>query len=56
MLQLGFAVYVACVDFLLAVGLTYRDANSLLFFLIWPLCTLILVSVVLYQQHILRRG
>lgn len=57
--RLGTSVYAACVDFLLAsaglAGVTYRDANAFLFFVLWPLVTLTLVVVVMWQAWLLRR-
>lgn len=57
--RVGFALYAACVDFLLrvaaALGLTYRDANAALFFVLWPLVTAVLLGVVLRQRAALRR-
>lgn len=59
MLSLGFAIYAACVDFMLHLaalfGMTYRDANALLFFLVWPGVTLALLGVVVGQHVTLRR-
>lgn len=59
MMKVGIAVYAACVDFLLKVsaglGITYRDANAALFFLIWPVVTGLLVLLVLGQAWALRR-
>ncbi len=55
----GIAIYAACVDFLLKVaaslGITYRDANAALFFLIWPVVTALLVLIVLAQAWMLHR-
>lgn len=31
-------------------GFTYRDANALLFFVVWPVVTIALVAVVLWQR------
>lgn len=57
--RLGFAVYAACVDFMLNVarlfGITYRDANALMFFVLWPAVTAALSVVVLWQRARLRR-
>ena len=61
----AFVVYAACVDFLLALaricGFTYRDANALLFFVVWPVATLLLagwwaIERVLLRQARLRDG
>ncbi len=56
MMALGTAVYAACVDFLLvaaaAGSATYRDANALLFFVLWPLVTVVLIGVVLWQRRL----
>jgi hypothetical protein len=53
-------VYAACVDFLLQaalmLGITYRDANALLFFVVWPAVTVLLLGVVLWQAWLLFRG
>lgn len=57
---LAFAIYAACVDFMLQLAallhISYRDANALLFFVVWPLVTLISISVVLAQAAVLRRA
>jgi hypothetical protein len=57
--RLGFAVYAACVDFMLHAaslfGMTYRDANALLFFVVWPAVTVGLVAVVASQHVTLAR-
>lgn len=54
------ALYVACTDFLLAcshlAGMSYRDANALLFFIIWPALTLALLTIVVLQGCTLRRA
>jgi hypothetical protein len=58
--SIGFAVYVACVDFLLALarlcGFTYRDANALLFFVVWPVTTLVLAAWWTIERALLRRA
>jgi hypothetical protein len=55
----GFAVYAACVDFMLRaaelLGVTYRDANALMFFVLWPAVTAALAAVVVRQRLALRR-
>jgi hypothetical protein len=57
--RVGFVLYAACVDFLLRVaavfGITYRDANAALFFVLWPLVTVLLLGVVLRQRAALGR-
>jgi hypothetical protein len=57
--RIGFAIYAACVDFMLhgarLLGMTYRDANALLFFVVWPAVTVGLVAVVAWQHMTLRR-
>ena len=59
-LRLGLAVYAACVDFMLQTArlfhVTYRDTNSLLFFVVWPAVTAGLVAVVAAQHLALRRA
>lgn len=56
---MGFALYAACVDFLLHASsllhISYRDANAILFFIMWPLVTLVLLVVVVSQAIALRR-
>jgi hypothetical protein len=58
MTALALAAYCACVDFMLhaarTFGFTYRDANALLFFVVWPSVTIALVAVVLWQRRILK--
>lgn len=57
--RLGFGLYAACVDFLLrvaaALGITYRDANAALFFVLWPLVTCALLAMVIHQRRTLAR-
>lgn len=58
MTALALAAYCACVDFMLHTarlfGFTYRDANALLFFVVWPAVTIGLVGVVLWQRATLK--
>lgn len=55
----AFAVYAACVDFMLRaaelLGVTYRDTNALMFFVLWPAVTVALAAVVVRQRLALRR-
>jgi hypothetical protein len=59
MMALALAAYCACVDFMLHAarlfGFTYRDANALLFFVVWPAVTIALVAVVLGQRVTLKK-
>lgn len=59
MLRLGTALYAACVDFMLhaarLLGVTYRDANALLFFVLWPAVTAALALWVGWQAAALAR-
>jgi hypothetical protein len=54
----GLAIYCACVDFMLHAarlfGFTYRDANALLFFVLWPAATVALGGVIVVQRRRLR--
>jgi hypothetical protein len=47
------AIYAACVDFMLItarmLGVTYRDTNALMFFVVWPIITVALIAIVLVQ-------
>ena len=60
MTALAFAVYAACVDFMLQAarlfGVTYRDTNGFMFFVLWPLATVALILVVVVQGATLRRA
>ena len=51
-------VYDACADFMLNVGalfgISYLDANALLFFVLWPLVTLALIVWVLRNALTIR--
>jgi hypothetical protein len=38
------------------LGVTYRDANALLFFVVWPAVTVALIAVVTWQHLLLRRS
>ncbi len=53
----GLAIYAACVDFLLRsaawLGITYRDANAAMFFLLWPVVTCLLLLLVMGQGCLL---
>jgi hypothetical protein len=55
----GTVIYLACVDFMLRVaslfGVTYRDANAGMFFVLWPAVTVTLAAIVLRQRVELRR-
>ena len=55
----GFAVYAACVDFMLEaarlLGVTYRDTNAFMFFVLWPAVTVALAVIVVRQRVALRR-
>ncbi len=57
--ELAYALYFACVDFELRVanllGVTYRDVNAGLFFVLWPLLTVGLLALVGWQWHVERR-
>lgn len=57
--RLGTALYAACVDFMLRsaqlLGVTYRDANGGMFFVLWPAVTALLLVVVLRQRVSLAR-
>jgi hypothetical protein len=57
--RLAFGLYAACVDFMLraanGLGVTYRDANALMFFVLWPAVTVGLAAVVLWQRARLRQ-
>lgn len=57
--HIGFALYAACVDFMLVLantfGITYRDANAMLFFVLWPTVTAILAVIVFKQWRELKR-
>jgi len=59
-LRLGVAIYAACVDFLLHAAsllhVTYRDANAVLFFVVWPAVTAALVTLVAVQHVALKRA
>jgi hypothetical protein len=59
MTQLGIALYAACVDFMLhaarLLGVTYRDTNAGMFFLLWPAVTVALVLWVGWQAVALDR-
>jgi hypothetical protein len=56
----GFAIYAACVDFMLQsarlLHMTYRDTNALLFFVVWPAVTVGLALAVGWQHLLLRRA
>ena len=57
MSSLALGLYALCVDFLIRVanlfGLTYRDSNALLFFVIWPLVTVVLLVIRVRQRRAL---
>lgn len=55
----GTWLYFECVDFVIhladVLGITYRDANALLFFVLWPAVTLGLAGWVAWNAVVLRR-
>lgn len=59
MIALGLGIYAACVDVMLKLaallGVTYRDANALLFFVVWPAVTLLLAGFWLLERARWRR-
>ncbi|MEZ4299607.1 MAG: hypothetical protein R3B70_31955 [Polyangiaceae bacterium] len=59
MMRIGLWIYAACVDFMIQaanlLGVTYRDTNALLFFVVWPAVTVVLVAVVLAQHRTLKK-
>lgn len=59
MTKLGILVYAACVDFMIRaanlLGVTYRDTNAFLFFVLWPAVTVGLAVLVVLQRRALRR-
>ncbi len=52
-------LYWECTDFMInsadLAGVTYRDTNSFMFFLLWPGVTALLVVLALWQARDLRR-
>lgn len=59
MQHLGTALYAACVDFMIRaanmLGVTYRDTNAGMFFVLWPAVTVILAAVVVWQRVAIGR-
>ena len=59
MSALGLGLYAACVDFMLRVAnalhVTYRDANALLFFVLWPAVTVVLAVIRDRQRRTLAK-
>lgn len=57
--SLAVGLYWACVDFMIhsanLLGLTYRDTNAVMFFILWPAVTIVLLLVILRQSKTLRR-
>lgn len=57
--RLGTAIYAACVDFMLRsaelLGVTYRDTNGGMFFVLWPAVTALLFVIVVWQRVRLAR-
>jgi hypothetical protein len=53
------SLYFVCVDFVIhaanLLGVTYRDANAGLFFLLWPAVSVALAAIVVGQGRTLRR-
>ncbi len=57
---LGFAVYAACVDFMLVLarilGVTYRDSNAIILLVGFPLTTVSLGVIALLQRLAIARA
>ncbi len=57
--SVGLAIYAACVDFMIDTanlcGVTYRDTNAFMFFILWPLVTIALVVLVIAQARALKK-
>ena len=51
---IGTWLYFYCVDFMVntavLLDITYRDTNSLMFFVLWPIVTVVLIITVLAQR------
>ncbi|MFO0586372.1 MAG: hypothetical protein U0441_02470 [Polyangiaceae bacterium] len=58
-MSVGLAIYAACVDFMIRAanlfGVTYRDTNAFMFFVLWPAVTIALIVIVLAQHRTLKR-
>ncbi|MFO0558140.1 MAG: hypothetical protein U0269_08980 [Polyangiales bacterium] len=56
---IGVGLYAACVDFMIrfanALHMTYRDANALLFFVLWPIVTVALALMCWRQAREIER-
>lgn len=54
MQALGTVIYAACVDFMIRsanmLGVTYRDTNGAMFFIVWPAVTASLFVIVVVQR------
>jgi hypothetical protein len=52
-------VYNYCMDFIIALtritGLSYYDVNALFFIVFWPLMSIMLPLILLYQKFVLRK-
>ena len=52
-------LYWQCTDFMInaagLLGVTYRDTNSGMFFVLWPAVTLVLVVAVVWQAGVIWR-
>jgi hypothetical protein len=59
MMKLGTLLYAACVDFMIRaanlLGVTYRDTNAFMFFVLWPAVTVALAILVVVQRRALRQ-
>lgn len=57
--SIGLGLYALCVDFMIRIAnlfdITYRDANALLFFVVWPAVTALLAVLCVRQRRTLAR-
>lgn len=55
----GTWLYWQCTDFMInsaeMFGVTYRDTNSFMFFVLWPAVTVLLLGTAFWQARALRR-
>lgn len=57
-MSLAHSVYVFCTNFMINIanilGISYIDANSLIFFVLWPATIILLIFAIIFAKIFLR--
>lgn len=59
LIKIAFGIYIYCTDFIInlanLLSISYFDANAIIFCVLWPAITILLISIYVAQKIRLRR-